>query len=145
LPDVSFISLQDLIVTHFIPRFISGNSGRTRYNSFVRFANNIELGTGATSKKTLLLACLPGDYTQFSALINSGHLITMKGTYQVHLVLSREQTSYEVIKNEPGEEVKKEVNKEVKEEKKIKLESRKKLKVAQNDKGNKEVCSCETF
>jgi hypothetical protein len=69
----------------------------------------------------------------------------VKGTYQVHLVLSREQTSYEVIKNEPGEEVKKEVKKEVKEEKKIKLESRKKLKVAQNDKGNKEVCSYETF
>ena len=105
--------MQDCIITHLIPRFISG--GRTRYNSFVRFATDIEFGTGATSKKTLLLACLPGDYTQFSSLINSGHLIQIKGTYQVHLVLSRDETSYKVIKNEPKEEVARTVKEEVKE------------------------------
>jgi hypothetical protein len=138
--------LQDCIITHLIPRFISG--GRTRYNSFVRFATDIEFGTGATSKKTLLLACLPGDYTQFSSLINSGHLIQIKGTYQVHLVLSRDETSYEVIKNEPKEEVarrvKEEVRKEVKEEvkkEKVKLEARKKLKVALIEETDIEVCS----
>jgi hypothetical protein len=138
--------LQDCIITHLIPRFISG--GRTRYNSFVRFTTDIEFGTGATSKKTLLLACLPGDYTQFSSLINSGHLIQIKGTYQVHLVLSRDETSYEVIKNEPKEEVarrvKEEVRKEVKEEvkkEKVKLEARKKLKVALIEETDIEVCS----
>ena len=138
--------MQDCIITHLIPRFISG--GRTRYNSFVRFATDIEFGTGATSKKTLLLACLPGDYTQFSSLINSGHLIQIKGTYQVHLVLSRDETSYEVIKNEPKEEVarrvKEEVRKEVKEEvkkEKVKLEARKKLKVALIEETDIEVCS----
>ena len=138
--------MQDCIITHLIPRFISG--GRTRYNSFVRFATDIEFGTGATSKKNLLLACLPGDYTQFSSLINSGHLIQIKGTYQVHLVLSRDETSYEVIKNEPKEEVarrvKEEVRKEVKEEvkkEKVKLEARKKPKVALIEETDIEVCS----
>jgi hypothetical protein len=125
---------------------MSGNSGRTRYNSFVRHSNDIEFGTGATSKKTLLLACLPGDYTQFSALINSGHLISMKGTYQVHLVLSKERTSYEVIKNEAKEEVKKEEKEEVKEAKhKIKLEVRKKRKVTQNNEENIEVSLYDIF
>lgn len=119
---------------------MSGNSGRSRYNSFVRYSNDIEFGTGVTSKKTLLLACLPGDYTQFSALINSGHLINVKGTYQVHLVLSKEQTSYEAIKNEEKEEVKKEVKEEVKEAK-----HKKKLKVTQSNQRNTEVSSYELF
>jgi hypothetical protein len=100
MSDVTFTSFQDLIVTHFIPRFVAGNSGRTRYNSFVRYPDDIELGTGPTNKKTFLLACLPGEYTQFSALINSGHLVKEKekGSYQIHLVLSTEMISYEAIK-----------------------------------------------
>ena len=126
---------------YFIPRFMARNSSRTRYNSFVRHPNNIELGTGPTNKKTFLLACLPGEYTQFSALINSGHLVKEKekGSYQIHLVLSIEITSYKAIKQEEKKEVKEAKSK-------IKLEVRKKQKVrAQNNKESEQVSSYEMY
>lgn len=76
-----------------------------------------------------------------SALINSGHLILAKGgSYQVHLVLSREQTSYEpIVKQEVQKFIKKEIKPEVKQE------ARKKLKLAQNDTDNQEVSLYEVF